>query len=725
MPGASGSGGSETQNFCYDEQNRLVWAGNSGAQPGAGNGTCGSGTLASGLNGASYSNASVYTHLGQLWQGPLAGGSAQYQYLYCDSSHPHELTGLYATSATCSSKTGQGYASSYDAFGNVTGRTFSGTTATLSYDNLNHFTEWNAGSTNQEWYLYDALGNRVLRRFTNSNGTTIIVYAFGLEEHNYSGAGAHQNDTYYYSLGGRLLGALDGNGTTFYLTDTLGSILASFNNAAGGASVKGNQVFAPYGTGRYYKGNINTLKGFTGQYNDGSGLDYFNARYYDPVASVFLSADTANGNLAGMNPYAYVNGNPETKRDPTGRYIAGPSGQTYYSGSPYYTQGGEAYSVQTGQAYNGDGFVNGWYPGHGPNAATSQALVPYTPIAVKHTVVTTRPRNRFQISGVSTCAPVGPSQGLCTDLRVLYALYLLNGGVVGLPGQFSLCDECGPGGGPNENRESGSGKSVLASDTGGENLGDAGASGDVEEGRADLGCGPLSFAPATLVATAKGEQAIGTLRVGEKVWAYNPKTHKMEQEPILHVWINHDNDLVDLTLTTTTPAGHGKAATRTSETIHTNKKHPFLTKEKGFLPVGQITLGMHVLRADGTYGVVTGWKVVPGAEVMYNLEVAQDHTFTVGTGQWVVHNSDCGGQDPAPVGTLKKLNESFLRQNGIDAHAVKDEVLGGGSGAPYNIYMDRVGNLFLLRTGASKDTAIYTYYNISDFTGPDQPRGPR
>ena len=39
----------------------------------------------------------------------------------------------------------------------------------------------------------------------------------------------------------------------------------------------------------------------------------------------------------------------------------------------------------------------------------------------------------------------------------------------------------------------------------------------------------------------------------------------MEPEPILHVWINHDNDLVDLTLTTTTAAGHGKAATKTSE----------------------------------------------------------------------------------------------------------------------------------------------------------------
>jgi hypothetical protein len=120
--------------------------------------------------------------------------------------------------------------------------------------------------------------------------------------------------------------------------------------------------------------------------------------------------------------------------------------------------------------------------------------------------------------------------------------------------------------------------------------------------------------------------------VGERVLAYNPKTHKMEQEPILHVWINHDHDLVDLTITTTTKGQPGKPATRTSEVIHTNQKHPFFTLEQGFLPVGQITLGMHLLRADGRVGVVTGWKV------MYNLEVAQDHTFMVGTGQWVVHN---------------------------------------------------------------------------------------
>ncbi len=91
----------------------------------------------------------------------------------------------------------------------------------------------------------------------------MTVYAFGLEEHSYGGAGVHKGDLYYYSVGSRLLGASDGTNTTFYLTDTLGSVLASFSSAAGIAAIKGNQMFGPYGNARDYQGTINTAKGFT------------------------------------------------------------------------------------------------------------------------------------------------------------------------------------------------------------------------------------------------------------------------------------------------------------------------------------------------------------------------------------------------------------------------------------------------------------------------------
>jgi hypothetical protein len=190
--------------------------------------------------------------------------------------------------------------------------------------------------------------------------------------------------------------------------------------------------------------------------------------------------------------------------------------------------------------------------------------------------------------------------------------------------------------------------------------------------------GFCSFTPTTPVATAHGEQPIGKLHVGEQVEAYNPKTHKMELEPIEHVWIHTDHDLVDLTLTITAHAPHSSALIRTSEIVHTNKKHPFFTEEKGFVPVAQLKLGMHVLRANGQYGLITGWRIVPGAKVMYNLTVSQDHTFTVGLDQWVVHN--CNPEDlvnsQARSAALKTRNAFIDHLNPLDLQGAWNDAQG-------------------------------------------------
>ncbi len=55
--------------------------------------------------------------------------------------------------------------------------------------------------------------------------------------------------------------------------------------------------------------------------------------------------------------------------------------------------------------------------------------------------------------------------------------------------------------------------------------------------------------------------------------------------------------------------------------VHITSEHPFFTIEQGFVAAGNLKLGMHVLLADGSVGVITGWKIVPGTKVMYNLEV--------------------------------------------------------------------------------------------------------
>jgi uncharacterized protein RhaS with RHS repeats len=58
-----------------------------------------------------------------------------------------------------------------------------------------------------------------------------------------------------------------------------------------------------------------------------TGLDYDNARWYDPVSGQFLSPDSVQGNAQGMDPYAYVGNDPETRVDPTGQMYAGGGGQ--------------------------------------------------------------------------------------------------------------------------------------------------------------------------------------------------------------------------------------------------------------------------------------------------------------------------------------------------------------------------------------------------------------
>ena len=167
----------------------------------------------------------------------------------------------------------------------------------------------------------------------------------------------------------------------------------------------------------------------------------------------------------------------------------------------------------------------------------------------------------------------------------------------------------------------------------------------------------------------------------------------METEPILHVWIHTDNDLVDLTLTTPIKATHSTNVVLQHEVVHTNQKHPFFTIEKGFVPVGQIIKGMHVLRADGRISVITGWRIVPGVKLMYNLEVAQDHTFVVGDGQWVVHN--CGSAKEV----FQKLNNSGYQ---LEEHFINRWLGGRGNGLSAQNVVDVLQNGYhYYRTGDS------------------------
>jgi hypothetical protein len=148
-----------------------------------------------------------------------------------------------------------------------------------------------------------------------------------------------------------------------------------------------------------------------------------------------------------------------------------------------------------------------------------------------------------------------------------------------------------------------------------------------------LGGGGCSFASDTLVSTTEGYQRIGLLSTGTQVLAVNPFTHAREMETVLHVWSHSDNDLVNLVITYRASDG-----AEVRELIRTTGEHPFLTQEAGFVAAGRLQSNMHLLSADGKIGTIVTVQPITGVTVMYNLEVASDHTFVVGTGQWIVHN---------------------------------------------------------------------------------------
>jgi len=95
--------------------------------------------------------------------------------------------------------------------------------------------------------------------------------------------------------------------------DQLGSTIGLLDGAG---TVAGHVSYTPYGVATT-SGSAHTPLLYTGQYTDAeSGLVYLRARYYDPATALFLSVDPLVDTSA--TAYAYTDGNPVNRTDPTG-----------------------------------------------------------------------------------------------------------------------------------------------------------------------------------------------------------------------------------------------------------------------------------------------------------------------------------------------------------------------------------------------------------------------
>ena len=124
------------------------------------------------------------------------------------------------------------------------------------------------------------------------------------------------------SLGGVAVATVSQGEVTWLVADNLGSPTVTYR--AVGNTPASVALYYPYGSPRTAQIE-GTGTGFTGQVSDlesGTGLAFYNARYYDPALGRFTQPDTIIPNASNgqsFNRYTYVGNNPVRYTDPTGR----------------------------------------------------------------------------------------------------------------------------------------------------------------------------------------------------------------------------------------------------------------------------------------------------------------------------------------------------------------------------------------------------------------------
>ncbi len=201
----------------------------------------------------------------------------------------------------------------YDANGNMIERNVTGTVWTQTFDGENRLTVV-SGQGSVFSYQYDGDGNRVKQ--VHPDGT-FTIYIAGLYEVTYSGTGALLDTKVYYAFAGKVVAMRD-NSTLYYLhTDHLGSTRVVTGGTGRAVSLN---AYYPFGASKYASGARPTDMDFTGQRLDATGLNFYNARYYDSAIGRFISADTVvpdPGGSQGFNRYAYSLSNPLNYTDPS------------------------------------------------------------------------------------------------------------------------------------------------------------------------------------------------------------------------------------------------------------------------------------------------------------------------------------------------------------------------------------------------------------------------
>jgi RHS repeat-associated protein len=136
---------------------------------------------------------------------------------------------------------------------------------------------------------------------------------------------------------------------------------------------------------------------------------------------------------------------------------------------------------------------------------------------------------------------------------------------------------------------------------------------------------PCSFSAETDVSTLEGAKDIAAIEIGDHVLAWNEVDGTLGYYEVTAVMAHADETLTELIID--------------GEWIETTPEHPFYVEGKGWTPAEDLQIGDQIRQADGTMGLVWLKWTAYRTQEMYNLTVDTAHTFFVGEGQWLVHNT--------------------------------------------------------------------------------------
>lgn len=209
----------------------------------------------------------------------------------------------------------------YDNAGNMTRRKLAANPEEeYTWDAEGHLTQIRKGGTTTATFLYDASGQRLLRRDVAGKSVTLYL---GTTEVKLDTSVADTTKqkvtaTRYYAFGGATVALRTAAGVT-WLTGGQNGTSEIAVNASTSAIVQRRTL--PFGGVRGATGTWPGEKGFVGGTIDAvSGLTHLGAREYDPATGRFISVDPIIDftDPQQLNAYAYGRNNPFAFPDPTG-----------------------------------------------------------------------------------------------------------------------------------------------------------------------------------------------------------------------------------------------------------------------------------------------------------------------------------------------------------------------------------------------------------------------